>query len=280
MQPELSRKTLLACGAVTLDVEQAGNGRAVLLVHGTFNDASTWDPVFTSLAQHARAIRYDRRGYGKSQGPGVAAALHAMDLVELIRTLDLERVVLVGNSLGASIALRAFEQAPDRIALVLAQEPPILELMMQDPAQQVLGGRIRSALKAAVAAARSGDGARAAQIYVEGVTSAPNAWAYLPEEFRRSMQDKAPAFGEEADLDNWFSMHLAELQPLADRLIITRGERSGPFLRLIADEINAKLPCAQRYTYPGAGHVAHQSCPKAFVTHVVESLAMLERRAV
>src|SRR5829696_714855 len=46
-----------------------GQGQPVLLVHETAADGSVWDAVAESVARRARAITYDRRGWGNSSAP-------------------------------------------------------------------------------------------------------------------------------------------------------------------------------------------------------------------
>ncbi|MCB0161708.1 MAG: alpha/beta fold hydrolase, partial [Caldilineaceae bacterium] len=54
---------------VTLYVEEAGMGAAVVLIHGFSLDTRMWDPQFDVLARHFRTIRYDMRGFGQSPAP-------------------------------------------------------------------------------------------------------------------------------------------------------------------------------------------------------------------
>ena len=47
-----------------LQYEMAGQGRAVVLVHGEMLDMRIWDAVFAALTGRFRVLRYDRRGHG------------------------------------------------------------------------------------------------------------------------------------------------------------------------------------------------------------------------
>lgn len=82
-----------------------GEGEPLLLIPGmTVRDA--WDPVLAPLAARRRVIRVDYPGFGGSPqtSPPVPAAT-ALAVVELLDELELERVKVVGHSLGGWVAL-------------------------------------------------------------------------------------------------------------------------------------------------------------------------------
>ncbi len=68
----------VSVGNITLDCEAAGAGEPVILLHAHSVDRRMWDPQFERLAECYRVIRYDLRGYGRSDLPnGAEAFLHA-----------------------------------------------------------------------------------------------------------------------------------------------------------------------------------------------------------
>ena len=94
--------------SVNLYYETAGDGRPVVLVHGSWGDHHNWAPVVPLLSQSFRVVTFDRRGHsqseaGRNQG---SFAEDADDLGELIERLGLAPAHVVGNSGGAAIALR------------------------------------------------------------------------------------------------------------------------------------------------------------------------------
>lgn len=97
----------------------------VLLLHGGGVDHArlSWEPTLYRLASLGfRAIAPDFPGYGDSPHPGRPVALEFLrDTVgELLDSLNLERVVLVGISMGGGTALAFALQQPERVkALVL-----------------------------------------------------------------------------------------------------------------------------------------------------------------
>jgi pimeloyl-[acyl-carrier protein] methyl ester esterase len=107
--------------------EEAGTGTALLLVHGWCMSSAVWHYQFRDLQSSFRVVAPDLRGHGYSRD--VSGRLDfecfAADLADLISFLDLRRVVLVGWSMGAQIALQAYREISDRLAaLVLVSATP------------------------------------------------------------------------------------------------------------------------------------------------------------
>lgn len=104
-------------GFVRLDPEPAGR-REVLVVHGwTVTADTTFAPSYPALADRYRVIAPDLRGHGR--GPRVPGRLRLEDLADdLAATLDavgVERVTVVGYSLGGAVAQALWRRHPDRV---------------------------------------------------------------------------------------------------------------------------------------------------------------------
>jgi pimeloyl-ACP methyl ester carboxylesterase len=95
-------------------VEEAGEGPAVLFVHGGLGDMRLWEPQARALAPAFRAVRYDLRFWGRSESPGTAFSA-VDDLVGVLDALGIDRAALVGLSLGGGLALDATLARPDRV---------------------------------------------------------------------------------------------------------------------------------------------------------------------
>ncbi len=84
-------------------------GEAVVLIHGWPLDADSWSAQAVALAEAGhRVIAYDRRGFGRSSQPwdGYDYDTLSDDLAELIDHLKLDRVGLVGFSMGGGEVAR------------------------------------------------------------------------------------------------------------------------------------------------------------------------------
>lgn len=109
-----------------------GQGQPVVFSHGWPLNADAWDDQLVLVATHGfRAIAHDRRGHGRSGQPwsGNDMDTYADDLANLIETLDLRDVVLVGHSTGGGEVTRYIgRHGTGRVARVvlLGAIPPLM----------------------------------------------------------------------------------------------------------------------------------------------------------
>jgi pimeloyl-ACP methyl ester carboxylesterase len=101
----------------------AGRGPAVLFIHGIGDDSSTWLPVLGPLTGEFTVLAPDLLGHGGSDKPRAdySAAAYACGMRDLLATLDIERVSVVGHSLGGGVAMQFAYQFPElceRLVLV------------------------------------------------------------------------------------------------------------------------------------------------------------------
>ncbi len=114
----------LSVGGVTFSYQIAGSGAPLVLLHGIGSNASSWRDQLRGLADLRRVIAWDAPGYGGST-PLAAGRPVAADYAErlklLLGGLGLDRVDIVGHSLGALMAVSFARQWPARVSrLILA----------------------------------------------------------------------------------------------------------------------------------------------------------------
>ncbi|MCX7670848.1 MAG: alpha/beta hydrolase [Anaerolineae bacterium] len=99
---------------------------SLVLLHGITDSGLCWPRVVNALADEYDMILPDARGHGLSDKPatGYAPQDHAADVAGLIRGLQLERPVLIGHSMGASVAATVAALYPDLPAGVILEDPP------------------------------------------------------------------------------------------------------------------------------------------------------------
>src|ERR1700727_4054267 len=101
----------------------AGSGPAILLIHGIGDNSTTWNTVQAKLAQRFTVIAPDLLGHGKSDKPRAdySAAAYANGMRDLLSVLDIERVTIVGHSLGGGVPRQSAHPFPhlvERLILV------------------------------------------------------------------------------------------------------------------------------------------------------------------
>jgi len=119
-QPEVGT---VPVNGTQLYYETLGEGHPLVLIHGGYMDRRMWDYQFHTFAQHYHVIRYDVRGFGKSELPPVPYA-DIQDLCALLNALGVEKTYLLGLSLGGMIALDFTLDYPKMVdALILVGSP-------------------------------------------------------------------------------------------------------------------------------------------------------------
>jgi haloacetate dehalogenase len=107
-------------GATTYRPGVAGDGPAVLLLHGFPQTHYCWHLVAPALAEQSTVVVCDLKGYGESRsapggelGEGYSNRDRADELVELMRGLGHERFSVVGHDRGGRVAYRMALDHPD-----------------------------------------------------------------------------------------------------------------------------------------------------------------------
>jgi pimeloyl-ACP methyl ester carboxylesterase len=91
----------------------------IVFIHGALNDHAVWQAQSGPLAERGRRVlALDLPGHGGGDGGAALASVEAMAgwLLERLDADGVERVLLVGHSMGSLIALEAARLAPGRIA--------------------------------------------------------------------------------------------------------------------------------------------------------------------
>lgn len=99
-----------------------GTGEPVVLIHGVGMNQSVWAAQVQGLSKTLRVVVYDMLGHGQSEPSAQAQDIsaYANQLVDLLDHLGLDRVHVVGHSMGALIALEMAIAHGDRCKSVSA----------------------------------------------------------------------------------------------------------------------------------------------------------------
>jgi pimeloyl-ACP methyl ester carboxylesterase len=236
--------------------ETAGRGPAVVLLHGGLNDSRLWDEQMKSLSKHFRVVRYDLRGFGRSNAEPVEF-WPTEDLRALLDFLKIERATLVGLSLGGIVAADFALEHPERVERLA-----------------LVGSGLRGSKlppdEKAVAARRVG-ASEGAEKYFEaflqsdllaGLRDRPRARELL----RRMMVEnyKANAYvsaGYSQSPEPPTAERLAQIK--APTLVVV-GSLDGRTLQSIADTLAANIPGARKVVINGASHHPPVETPREF----------------
>ena len=100
-------------------------GPPIMFLHGVGGDHAAWRPQLLHFASRYRCFAWDMPGYGASPIRDMAFPALAQALADLLDSLDLAKIHLVGQSLGGMIAQEFAAAHPDRLlSLVLVATSP------------------------------------------------------------------------------------------------------------------------------------------------------------
>jgi pimeloyl-ACP methyl ester carboxylesterase len=234
-------RTVISKDGTRIAYERSGQGPAMILVVGAFNDRMTAVPLARSLEAHSTVFNYDRRGRGDS-GDTAPYALEREfeDLGALIAEADGSARVF-GYSSGAILALRAAAHGLAISQLALYEPPPT-------------GGRagtLAPKLAELVSEGRRGDAVELFQI--EGVGIPPAVVAQMRNApFRPALERMAPTLAYESVIMGPLPAELVAAVRVPT-LVIDGGESPGT-MREAARSLAEALPDGRYRTLDGQGH--------------------------
>lgn len=259
-------------GDVQLNVEQAGQGPALLCLHGFTGSAATWAPFVAEWSRRFRVVCVDLLGHGASDAPAdpgrYAMDRSVADLLGVLDRLGLDGAAVLGYSMGGRVALALALEAPERVAaLVLESASPGL----RDPEER----RARAQADAALADAIEREGIAAfverweaqplfsSQARLDAATRA----ALRAQRLRNSPEGLAGSLrGLGAGVQPSFWDRLGELKRPA---LFIAGALDEKFCA-VARAMHAAAPGSRLAVVPGAGHAVHLERPDAFGRLVLE----------
>lgn len=242
-------------------------GDPMVLVHGSWGDHQNWASVAPTLSQSFRLLIYDRRGHSKSERPVGQGSVRedVADLAALLEELGHFPAHVVGSSFGASIVLRLGAERPDLFRTLIVHEPPLFGLLKDDPDSADALAAVRKRISAVVSLLEAGDWTAGAREFVETVAFGAGAWSELPQQTKDTFVYNAPTWLDEMHDPEALEIDLRGLCGFTAPALLTIGDQSPPFFRLVADRVAAALSQAEVQAYRGAGHVPHLSHPEEYV---------------
>lgn len=255
--------------------EIAGKGTPLVMIHAGVADRRQWNNEFAFFARNHQVIRYDMRGYGKSE-PVEGEFSHMADLISLLDTLDLhEPLVLMGCSMGGGLAMDFVLTQPSRArALIMVGSAPSgLELDVPKPA------KFAEAEKAFEAGDLDLVAEIETQIWFDGTGRTPEQ---VNQEMRKlcyemnhiALSHEVRELGKR--LPNTSTLAFDRLADLNIPVLVIVGAHDTPYIRAAADYMVEKIPSVRKVIIEDAAHLPNMDQPQEFqeiVTTFLEDLS-------
>lgn len=252
--------------------EIAGAGTPLVMVHAGVADSRQWNNEFAYFSQSYRVIRYDLRGYGKSE-PVDGEFSHMGDLVSLLDTLGVhEPVVVMGCSMGGVLAMDLALSHPSRVKAVVMVDSAPSGLELDVPTLSKFGE--------AEKAFEAGDLDRVAeietQIWFDGMGRTPEQVnptmrKLLLEMNRLALAHEVKGLGKR--LPNTEVPAFDRLESLRIPVLIIVGSHDTPYTLAAADYMQEKIKFADKISIEDAAHLPNMDQPQEFQKVVEEFLA-------
>ena len=238
----------------------------MVLVHGRGLDLRMWDEQVPALAARAPVLAYDLRGLGHSFGDGITGYTHPVDLWRLVDALGLDRVVLVGLSMGGRVALEAALLAPGRVAALVLLDA-VLTGVPWDPTTERDNAAVQEAL------------------LTGGVPAARHAWLnhgfFSPARRRPELAARLAEMVRDCPARVWTGSDpqgprldvMALLPTMSVPTTVVVGTLDVPCFRQMADVLAERIPGARKVVVDGAGHMVNMERPAVVNEILLDVLA-------
>jgi pimeloyl-ACP methyl ester carboxylesterase/cephalosporin-C deacetylase-like acetyl esterase len=245
--------------------EVAGEGPALVLVHDGLVHSVTWDGQFPVFARTFRTIRYDRRGYGRSET--TTRDFSAVDdLLAVLDALKVDRATVVGCSSGGGLSLDFTLAHPERVSALVVEGAVVSGLDFSGHFYERNLANFRPVFQA------------------KDVAKAIDAWAtdpYLtaPTSTVARARLREVLTTHPHQVDGSLPDGKKPERPAAGRLreihaptLVLVGAADIPDVQAHAGALQAGIASARREVLSGAGHLAHLEQPERFNEAVLDFL--------
>ena len=239
-----------------------GKGAPLVILHGLFGSSDNWQSQAKNLAEFYTVYLVDLRNHGHSfWSPAHTYDLMAEDVHRLIEELNLKKIILLGHSMGAKVAMTFAQQHPNLLDKLILVDMGIKEYPMHH--QHILAGI--HGLNLATYKTR-GEAEHDLEKYIDNQSVRQFLLKNL---YWKSKGELAWRMNVTSLEDNLLEI----LRPLPNHVVLTntlfiRGELSNYILDEDIPEMENVFPDSEFETILGAVHWLHAEAQEEFI-HVV-----------
>ncbi len=236
-----------------------GEGQPLVILHGLFGFSDNWQTHAKRLSEYFRIILVDLRNHGHSEwSDEFSYELMVEDLKGLFDEMELNKVILLGHSMGGKVAMLFAQKHLEYLEKLIVVDIGVKAYPMHH--QHILAGmhainleriKVRSEAEAILKQYIDSDGVR--QFLLKNL--------YWKEKGKLAWRMNLKVL--EREMENILSA-LPEKEVMLATLFI-RGELSNYILDEDIDEIEEMFPDSQIVTIHGAGHWVHTEAQDEFL---------------
>ena len=263
LRGEMRHRLVVDSGFVEVDggriyYETTGEGTPLVFIHDGILHSETWDEQFAEFGRSFRVVRWDRRGYGKSPAPQ-APFSHVDDLLALMKSLKIERAILIGCSAGGMLALHFTLDHPTMVSTLVLVGPIVSGLAFSDHFAN-RGGRGSPPPGSSI------DQRIEYWTKTDPWITAPTSTAAKAK--MRRLMTANPTNGLGGSFARWSAPALGRLAQIKVPTLLIAGESDIPDVHSHMGAIQAAIPGTRRVVLPHAGHLPHLEIPQVFNAEV------------
>jgi len=285
----METRTNLALDGLDIFVVSKGTGRPVFVLGGPWFGQSYLGQLHSELARHFRVIAYDPRGSGMSSPltqDQITLAGHLHDLEELRQKLNVDKMNLIGHSMGALVSLLYASEHPTTMAsLVLLHPGPPFDRELQHSLHQAFASghlpqeraRLKELSSSPAFSARDASTHEEyfkvlySPFFLDRANLARLDFAFTGTTAQHALEAEDHLMGEILEQDPTTKVSRVKCPTLvvhAERDLIPEA-----FSRQLADSI----PDAEYARLPGLGHFAYLEDPSQSTPPIIEFLTHMAR---
>jgi len=245
--------------------EVVGSGHSLVLIHGFSLDSRMWDDQFETFAEHYQVIRYDVRGFGKSDLPDGEIS-HTDDLQALLDLLGVTEAHVLGFSMGGWIAVEFALLHPELTSALVLADGTVLGYPL---------GEIDDFFTLVKTKAAESDVQAAKELWLDQPL-------FKPAFDRPSVAPRLQRII--SDYSGWHFVNTYSYRPLDPPALQRLDEVSAPTLLIVgerhllpfhtvADTLHQSVPGARKVILPDVGHMSNMENPDRFNRTVLAFLA-------
>jgi pimeloyl-ACP methyl ester carboxylesterase len=256
-----------------------GKGMPVILIHGFGGSIWQWEYQYLPLAQTHRVLIPDLIGSGLSDKP--EATYNPEQLVkfflEFMNSLEIKQAILIGNSMGAGLAMAMALDYPDRVdrLVLISGFPAHVEDSVASPQYRRFLHHRPPLWLATIGNRLAGRGTTERLlkeiVYQPELISAPI--------IERSFQNRqrggllTPLYSLLDHIDSWDERYGQRITNISHQTLLLWGDHDRVFPLDVGKQVKNLLPQAEWHIIPEAGHLPQWEQPQVVNPLILSFLA-------